>query len=124
MTEIRSDTLVLFGATGDLAYKKIFPALYALVQRGMLNEPIIGIAFDDWDIEKLTARAREGISRAVGTVDEAVFARLASLLRYVSGDYRDQSTFDKLKEAIGDGRHPLYYLAIPPSMFEPVIQGS
>lgn len=123
MTEIRSDTLVLFGATGDLAYKKIFPALYALVQRGMLNEPIIGIAFDDWDIEKLTARAREGISRAVGTVDEAVFARLASLLRYVSGDYRDQSTFDKLKEAIGDGRHPLYYLAIPPSMFEPVIQG-
>ncbi len=123
MTEIRSDTLVLFGATGDLAYKKIFPALYALVQRGILNEPIIGIAFDDWDIEKLTARAREGISRAVGTVDEAVFARLASLLRYVSGDYRDQSTFDKLKEAIGDGRHPLYYLAIPPSMFEPVIQG-
>lgn len=123
MTEIRSDTLVLFGATGDLAYKKIFPALYALVQRGLLNEPVIGIAFEDWSVEQLVARAREGIGKAVGTIDETVFAKLASMLRYVSGDYRYQSTFDKLKDAIGSGRHPLYYLAVPPSMFEPVVQG-
>lgn len=123
MTETRSDTLVLFGATGDLAYKKIFPALYALVARGMLNEPIIGIAFDNWSVAQLQARAREGITKVVGTIDEGVFAKLASLLTYVSGDYRDQATFDKLKEAIGPGRHPLYYLAVPPSMFEPVVQG-
>ncbi|MES5098496.1 glucose-6-phosphate dehydrogenase [Agrobacterium sp. BA1120] len=123
MTETRSDTLVLFGATGDLAYKKIFPALYALVARGMLNEPIIGIAFEDWDVGQLQARAREGITKAVGTIDEGVFTKFASLLRYVSGDYRNQSTFDKLKDAIGPGRHPLYYLAVPPSMFEPVVQG-
>ena len=123
MTETRSDTLVLFGATGDLAHKKIFPALYSLVARGMLNEPIIGIAYDDWDVTKLLARARDGIEKAAGQVEESVFAKLASLLRYVSGDYRDQSTFDKLKEAIGPGRHPLYYLAVPPSMFEPVVQG-
>jgi len=123
MTETRSDTLVLFGATGDLAYKKIFPALYAMVARGVLSEPIIGIAFDDWSIEQLQARAREGITKAVGQIDEAVFAKLASLLQYVSGDYRNQSTFDKLKEAIGAAKHPLYYLAVPPSMFEPVVQG-
>ncbi len=123
MTETRSDTLVLFGATGDLAHKKIFPALYALVARGMLNEPIIGIAFDDWNIDQLQARARDGITKAIGTIDEKVFAKLASLLRYVSGDYRNQSTFDKLKEVIGPSRHPLYYLAVPPSMFEPVVQG-
>lgn len=123
MTETRSDTLVLFGATGDLAHKKIFHALYSLAARGILNEPIIGIAYDDWDVTKLLARARDGIEKAAGPVDESVFAKLASLLRYVSGDYRDQSTFDKLKEAIGPGRHPLYYLAVPPSMFEPVVQG-
>ena len=123
MTETRSDTLVLFGATGDLAYKKIFPALYSLVARGMLNEPIIGIAFDAWSVAQLQARAREGITKVVGTIDEGVFAKLASLLTYVSGDYRDQATFDKLKEAVGPGRHPLYYLAVPPSMFEPVVQG-
>lgn len=123
MTETRSDTLVLFGATGDLAHKKIFPALYAMVERGTLNEPIIGIAFDAWDITQLQARARDGITKAIGTIDEGVFAKLASLLRYVSGDYRNQSTFDALKEAIGPGRHPLYYLAVPPSMFEPVVQG-
>ncbi|OBZ95898.1 glucose-6-phosphate dehydrogenase [Pararhizobium polonicum] len=123
MTDIRSDTLVLFGATGDLAHKKIFPALYAMVARGALNEPVIGIAFDDWDVAQLQARARDGIANAIGAIDEAVFAKLASLLRYVSGDYRDQSTFDKLKTAIGTAQHPLYYLAVPPSMFEPVVQG-
>ena len=123
MTEPRSDTLVLFGATGDLAHKKIFPALYALVARGLLNEPVIGVAFDDWGVAELQVRARDGITKALGIIDEDVFAKLAALLRYVSGDYRNQSTFDALKEAIGPGRHPLYYLAVPPSMFEPVVQG-
>lgn len=123
MSEQRSDALVLFGATGDLAYKKIFPSLYAMISRGTLNEPIIGFAYDDWDIEKLRARAHDGIAHAHGTVDEAIFAKLSAQLQYVSGDYRNQSTFDKLKAALGSASHPLHYLAVPPSMFEPVVQG-
>ena len=123
VSEQRSDVLVLFGATGDLAHKKIFPALYAMVQRGHLSEPVIGIAYDDWSVEQLVARARDGIQAVVGKIDEKVFKKLAGLLRYVSGDYRDQATFDRLKEALDGFRHPLYYLAVPPSMFEPVVQG-
>lgn len=121
--ETRSDVLVLFGATGDLAHKKIFPALYSMVERNHLKEPIIGIAYDDWTVEKLAERAHDGIKAALGKVDEKVFARLVGLLRYVSGDYRNQETFDKLKEELNGFRHPLYYLAVPPSMFEPVVQG-
>ena len=123
MSEQRSDVLVLFGATGDLAHKKIFPALYSMVKRGSLAEPIVGIAYDDWTVEQLVERAHDGIKAAVGKVDEKVFKKLAGLLRYVSGDYRNQSTFDKLKEALNGFHHPLYYLAVPPSMFEPVVQG-
>ncbi len=123
MSEQRSDVLVLFGATGDLAHKKIFPALYSMVKRGSLNEPIVGIAYDDWTVEKLAERAHDGIESAVGKVDEKAFKKLAGLLRYVSGDYRNQSTFDKLKEALEGFHHPLHYLAVPPSMFEPVVQG-
>ena len=84
---------------------------------------MIGVALEDWDAAKLQERARDGIVHALGSIDETVFAKLASLLRYVGGDYRNQATFDKLKEAIGSARHPLYYLAVPPSMFEPVVQG-
>jgi glucose-6-phosphate 1-dehydrogenase len=123
MSEQRSDVLVLFGATGDLAHKKIFPALYSMVKRGSLKEPVVGIAYDDWTVEKLAERAHDGIENAVGKVDEKVFKKLAGLLRYVSGDYRNQSTFDKLRDALDGFRHPLYYLAVPPSMFEPVVQG-
>lgn len=123
MTIERSDTMVLFGATGDLARKKIFPALYSMVARNHLSEPVIGVALEDWDVSQLQARARESITQALGTIDEAVFAKLAGLLRYVGGDYRLQSTFDKLKDELGSARHPLYYLAVPPSMFEPVVQG-
>ncbi len=90
MSEERSDTLVLFGATGDLAHKKIFPALYPMVAKGTLTEPVIGVAFDAWELEQLQARARDGIVDALGSVDETVFAKLASLLRYVSGDYRER----------------------------------
>ncbi|MBZ9922602.1 glucose-6-phosphate dehydrogenase, partial [Mesorhizobium sp. BR1-1-7] len=89
MSQERSDTLVLFGATGDLAHKKIFPSLYAMVAKGTLSEPVIGVAFDAWDLKKLQDRARDGIVNALGKIDEKVFAKLASLLRYVSGDYRD-----------------------------------
>jgi len=123
MSEQRSDVLVLFGATGDLAHKKIFPALYSMAQRGHLTEPVVGIAYDDWTVEQLVERAHDGIESAVGKVDEKAFRKLAGLLRYVSGDYRNQSTFDKLKDALDGFRHPLYYLAVPPSMFEPVVQG-
>ncbi|MER9882286.1 glucose-6-phosphate dehydrogenase [Mesorhizobium sp. M0018] len=123
MSQERSDTLVLFGATGDLAHKKIFPALYAMVAKGTLNEPVIGVAFDPWDPAKLQARARDGIVNALGSIDDKIFARLASLLRYVSGDYRAPATFEKLKTALGSAERPLHYLAVPPAMFEVVVQG-
>ena len=123
MSEERSDALVLFGATGDLAHKKIFPALYSMVGHGTLGAPVIGVALDDWNTEKLQARARDGIRTTLGSIDEGIFSRLASLLRYVSGDYRNPATFGKLKQSLGDCRRPLHYLAVPPSMFEPVVQG-
>ncbi len=123
MTSERSDALVLFGATGDLAHKKIFPALYEMVEKGTLTEPVIGVALEDWDAAGLAARAHDGIHEARGGIDEQVFAKLAGLLRYVSGDYRNQETFTKLRAALGEARHPLFSLAVPPSMFEPVVQG-
>ncbi|MBN9549937.1 MAG: glucose-6-phosphate dehydrogenase (NADP(+)) [Alphaproteobacteria bacterium] len=123
MSQQRSDTLVLFGATGDLAHKKIFPALYHMVAKGTLAEPVIGVAFDPWDLPRLVDRARDGIATALGGIDDAVFARLASLLRYVSGDYRDGATFEKLRAALGPAQHPLHYMAVPPTMFETVVQG-
>ena len=119
----RSDTLVLFGATGDLARKKILPSLYSMVERGTLKEPVIGVAFEQWNVQQMIDRAHEAVAATVGAVDEGTFARFASMLRYVGGDYREQATFDRLREALGDARKPLYYLAVPPSMFEPVVQG-
>ena len=123
MSQERSDTLVLFGATGDLAHKKIFPALYQMVAKGTLTEPVIGVAFDAWDLKQLQDRARDGIVHALGAIDETVFAKFASLLRYVSGDYRDGATFEKLKTALGSAQRPLHYMAVPPTMFETVVQG-
>ena len=123
MSQERSDTLVLFGATGDLAHKKIFPALYQMVAKGTLTEPVIGVAFDPWELAKLVDRARDGIVTALGSVDDKVFSKLASLLRYVSGDYRDGATFEKLKTALGSAQRPLHYMAVPPTMFETVVQG-
>ncbi|MDX8446408.1 glucose-6-phosphate dehydrogenase [Mesorhizobium captivum] len=123
MSQERSDTLVLFGATGDLAHKKIFPALYQMVAKGTLSEPVIGVAFGPWDLGKLVDRARDGIVNALGRVDDKLFAKLASLLRYVSGDYRDPTTFEKLKTALGSAQRPLHYMAVPPTMFETVVQG-
>lgn len=121
MAAKRSDALVVFGATGDLAHKMIFPSLYQIVRRGHLNEPIIGVALGDWDVERLAERARDGIANQFGTVDETVFAKLKGLLRYVSGDYNSAATFASLRDTLGKAKRPLYYLAIPPSLFGTVI---
>ena len=123
MTEQKSDALVVFGVTGDLAHKMIFPSLYAMVKRGALVTPVIGVAFDDWTLDQLIARARDAVETHVEAIDEAVFAKFTGLLSYVSGDYRSQSTFDTLRETLGDAKSPLYYLAIPPSLFETVAGG-
>ncbi|MGV1786904.1 MULTISPECIES: glucose-6-phosphate dehydrogenase [Agrobacterium] len=123
MDKQRSDVLVVFGATGDLAYKMIFPSLYAMVKRGALQTPVIGVAFDDWSRDQLIARARDAVTSHVDKIDEAVFEKFASQLHYVSGDYRNEATFEKLRAALGDHGHPLYYLAIPPSLFETVVTG-
>jgi glucose-6-phosphate 1-dehydrogenase len=112
----QSDALVLFGATGDLAFKKIFPALLGMVRHGHLDVPVIGVAKSGWDLERFKARARESIDKH-GAHDEQAFARLNGLLRYVDGDYSSAETFQALRKELGDAKHPLHYLAIPPMMF-------
>jgi glucose-6-phosphate 1-dehydrogenase len=117
-----SDAFVFFGATGDLAYKKIFPALYAMVHRGGLSIPIIGMARAGWSLEKLQARARDSV-QAAGDFEPECFAKLSALLRYVDGDYADPGTYAQLKKTLGAARRPIHYLAIPPSLFASVVQG-
>jgi glucose-6-phosphate 1-dehydrogenase len=121
VTHDHADTLVLFGATGDLTYKKIFPALYAMARRGQLGVRVIGVARSPMTREDLVARARESIERR-GPVDEAAFRILAERLGYVAGEYQDASTYERLRQELKDVRRPLYYLAIPPSFFEVVVQ--
>src|SRR5215470_14758921 len=111
MTAQRSDAFVFFGATGDLAYKKIFPALHAMARRGRLDLPVVGIAREGWTLERLKARARASIEEHGGGVDETAFARLANRLRFVAGDYQNDATYAALRQAIGDAAHPLHYLA-------------
>lgn len=118
-----SDALVLFGVTGDLAYKKIFPALYAMCKSGDLAVPVIGVASSPWSMEQLHARAKESIERDGHESDPRILDKLLSLLCYVSGDYKASGTFDALKKALGDAHCPAYYLAIPPSLFPTVIKG-
>jgi glucose-6-phosphate 1-dehydrogenase len=120
MSAATSDAFVFFGATGDLAYKQIFPALQALARRGILNVPVVGVGRSGWTREQLVGRARESIV-SHGGVDEAAFAKLAALLRYVDGDYNEIETFQKLRAELGQARMPLHYLAIPPSMFSTVV---
>jgi glucose-6-phosphate 1-dehydrogenase len=122
VTEAASDALVFFGATGDLAYKQIFPALQALVRRGTLDVPIIGVAKSGWTVEQLRARAKESLEHH-GSFDRAAFETLASLLRYVDGDYEDAGTFAALRHGLGAAERPLHYLAIPPSAFPIVVTG-
>ena len=119
----QSDALVLFGVTGDLAHKMIFPALYAMAKRGVLDVPLIGVASSKWSLEQLRERAEDGIRRS-GKIDKPHALRhLLSLLRYVDGDYNDPGTFTALKKALGNARHPAHYLAIPPALFATVIKG-
>ena len=123
MTASRSDALVLFGATGDLAHKMIFPALYAMVKRGSLQVPVIGVALPEWTIARLHERVTDSIKRSGGIDNQGAFQHLLSLLRYVSGDYKDPGTFAAIREALGNARCPAHYLAIPPMLFEQVIKG-
>jgi glucose-6-phosphate 1-dehydrogenase len=116
-----SDALVVFGVTGDLAFKKIFPALQSLVARGQFNAPIVGVGRTPMDRQHLIARVRGSIAER-GPVDEAAFVRLTSLLQYVSGDYGDLATFTQIRQALGAARHPLFYLAIPPSAFPTIVE--
>ncbi|HKJ82859.1 MAG TPA: glucose-6-phosphate dehydrogenase [Mariprofundaceae bacterium] len=117
-----ADALVVFGVTGDLAYKKIFPALYAMSKDHMLNVPVVGIAAPDWSREELCRHATESIEQSGGVDDRNALNHLLSLLSYVGGDYNDAETFTKLKQALGEARAPAHYLAIPPSLFGTVIK--
>src|SRR4249920_2391427 len=120
MSDSHSDALVFFGATGDLAYKKIFPSLLAMVKRGHLDIPVIGVAKAGWTLDQLKARARDSVERYGGFNPDA-FVRLIRSLRYIDGDYADPGTFKRLRQELGDARHPTHYLAIPPSLFETVV---
>jgi len=116
-----SDALVFFGATGDLAYKQIFPALGELVKRGHLEVPVIGVAKAGWGLEQLRARAKESLGSHEGGLDAGTFEKLSSRLQYIDGDYLDPGTFDRLRKALGPAQRPLHYLAIPPSLFTSVV---
>jgi len=118
-----SDAFVFFGATGDLAYKKIFPALQSMVRQGTLDVPVIGVAKSGWTIEQLRERARDSITKHGGGVDEEAFSKLCGLLTYLDGDYKDEKTYAALRAQLGDAQCPTHYLAIPPSMFSVVVQG-
>ena len=118
---LESDALVVFGVTGDLAYKKIFPALQSLVTRRQLKVPIIGVGRNPMSLEQLIERARQSVTER-GSVSEADFSKLAALLRYVSGDYQDLGTFTQIRQALGDAQRPLFYLAIPPSAFPVIVE--
>jgi glucose-6-phosphate 1-dehydrogenase len=122
MTSPHADALVFFGATGDLAYKKIFPSLQAMVRRGHLNVPVIGVAKRPWSVDQLRKRVQDSLENH-GSINEAAFTKLCSLLNYVSGDYDDPATYTKLSQALGSTTRPLHYLAIPPSLFGDVVQG-
>jgi len=117
-----SDALVFFGASGDLAYKKIFPALQAMARRGRLSFPVVGVAKSGWKREQLIDRARESVEASEDGLDPDAFAVLTERLRYVDGDYRADATFDQLRSEVGGASHPAHYLAIPPSLFPTVVQ--
>ena len=123
MMRVPSDALVFFGMTGDLAYKKIFPALYSMTKRGDLKIPVIGVASSKFTVDDLRARARASIEEyGDGIDDEAAFTQLSALLDYVDGDYTSLGTFGELKKKLGNARRPAHYLAIPPSLFDVVIE--
>jgi glucose-6-phosphate 1-dehydrogenase len=116
-----SDTLVFFGATGDLAYKKIFPSLLSMLRRGHLNVPVIGVAKAGWNLDQLKARARDSLEKHA-CFDQAAYDKLCELLRYVDGDYNDPATFQNLRKTLGSAQRPAHYLAIPPVLFAMVVE--
>jgi glucose-6-phosphate 1-dehydrogenase len=120
MSDSHSDALVFFGATGDLAYKKIFPALQAMLKRGHLGVPVIGVAKTGWSLEQLRARAHD--LEKHGEVDAAAFEKLSGLLRYVGGDYTDPATFQAIRKELKGAQRPAHYLAIPPLLFGTVVE--
>jgi len=122
MSAPHSDALVFFGATGDLAYKKIFPALQSMIKRGHLDVPVIGVAKAGWNLDQLKARAKDSLEKHGGGADPAAFAKLNSLLRYVDGDYADAATFQALRKEIDGAHRPAHYLAIPPVLFGAVVE--
>jgi glucose-6-phosphate 1-dehydrogenase len=121
MNDSHSDALVFFGATGDLAYKKIFPALQAMLKRGHLDVPVIGVAKDSWSVEQLRARARDSVTQH-GGIDAQAFEKLSGLLHYVGGDYSDPATFQALRKELKGAQRPAHYLAIPPLLFGAVVE--
>ncbi len=121
MNATHSDALVFFGATGDLAYKKIFPSLQAMLKRGNLDVPVIGVAKAGWNLDQLKARAKDSLEKH-GGLDAAAFAKLSGLLRYVDGDYNDPATFQALRKELGSSQRPAHYLAIPPVAFGIVVE--
>ena len=122
MTHAAPDALVLFGATGDLAKKKIYPALQGLVRRGRLDVPVVGIARAGWDVDGMRRHVHESLEQS-GSFDAEAAGQLARQMRYVDSDYTDPATFEKLRKALGDAKRPLHYLAIPPSLFPTVVEG-
>jgi glucose-6-phosphate 1-dehydrogenase len=121
MNSSHSDALVFFGATGDLAYKKIFPSLQAMVKRGHLNVPVVGVAKAGWNLDQLRTRAKDSLEKH-GGLDHAAFEKLIGLLRYVDGDYQEPGTFSALREQLTGARNPAHYLAIPPALFGTVVE--
>jgi len=121
MTTQQSDAFVFFGATGDLAFKQVFPALNALVNRDGIEIPIIGMARAGWNLDKLRARARESLEHA-GKFCPGEFEKLSAQLRYVDGDYADRATFDAIRKQLGSAQRPAHYLAIPPALFATVVE--
>ena len=121
MSSAHSDALVFFGATGDLAHKKVFPSLQAMLKRGHLTVPVIGVAKAGWNLDQLKARAKDSLEKH-GGLDAAAFTKLSGLLRYVDGDYKDPATFQAIKKELGSARQPAHYLAIPPMLFGLVVE--
>jgi glucose-6-phosphate 1-dehydrogenase len=121
VSNAHSDALVFFGATGDLAYKKIFPALQAMIKRGHLDVPVIGVAKAGWNLDQLKARAKDSLEKH-GGLDAAAWQKLSTLLRYVDGDYSDPATFQTVRKELAGSQRPAHYLAIPPMLFESVVE--
>jgi glucose-6-phosphate 1-dehydrogenase len=122
VTETKSDALVFFGATGDLAFKKIFPAMQRMVKRGTLDMPVIGVAREGWSLERLRARAKDSVEKHGGGIDPEAFPKLMQLLQYVEGEYTTPTTFQSLRKQLGHSEHPIHYMAVPPDLFETVIK--